>query len=232
MANPIVGGVWFPSEQLKARSDTTWPMFFNLTITSNTNNIVIAGTILTSKGWDGASPVIVLLTINAGVVVGSTTPGAPAITSGNLPPGSVIYMINRGTISGAGGAPGMGGNTTIAGVHGVGEGLPGTGGGGAIQLKCRAWIDNLGGVIQGGGGGGGGGGQLSVAAPPAPAPPPPPPAPPPPAPPPPPSDTSSLPPPAPGPGGVDVPSTDNNGQTDSADSSVGDSSGSDGGGSE
>lgn len=193
MSNPIKGGVWFPTEIHHRQVMADWLQFFKIVISANTSNIVIANKLSAEQDWNGSSPVLVYMQVQSGKTVGSSSAGAPAITTGNLPLGSVVYLENRGTISGAGGTGGLGGNGTVAGVNGMGEGLPGTGGGTAIQLKVVSFIDNSGGIIQGGGGGGGGGGQYDNGSPAAPIPPASPPTSPPPAGPAPPSDSGPAP---------------------------------------
>ncbi|MDL1862957.1 hypothetical protein FBR04_18305, partial [Betaproteobacteria bacterium PRO7] len=107
--------------------------------------------------WDAAgSPVDqvnVMLTINAGVTVGSLSPGTPAIdATGSWAPGSRLTIVNAGNVYGAGGSGGAGGASTN------GAGAQGSSGGDAIRLGLPTSIDNGNGYIFGGGGGGGGGG--------------------------------------------------------------------------
>ena len=93
-------------------------------------------------------PVTISITINAGVIVGSTTSSTAAFTVGQFPTGSKIYVINNGSIQGSGGAGG-------------GVGASGGAGGNAFDATATAGsqivvITNTG-TIYGGGGGGGGG---------------------------------------------------------------------------
>ena len=121
------------------------PEILQLTITSNTTNYNIYNALNSP-----ASPVNVTLTINSGVVVGSTSISSPALTTGNLPAGSEVTIINNGYILGKGGNGGNypGGQTS---------GLPGGNGGPGLEITLAASISNNG-IIAGGGGGGGGGG--------------------------------------------------------------------------
>ncbi len=104
-------------------------------------------------------PRVVQVTINTGVVVGSTSTTAPAFASGALRAGSEVRIINLGTIVGVGGVGGAGG--------GYGNGTPnpqsaGGAGGAAISTTVPLVIDNTNGNIWGGGGGGGGGAVATI----------------------------------------------------------------------
>jgi hypothetical protein len=103
--------------------------------------------------------VAVTLTINTGISVTSTdVPPTSAFAASSYwglttgtgwVDGSTIRIVNNGTIWGAGGAGGTGGDPTVN--------MDGTSGGHAILLSWPASIDNTNGYIYGGGGGGGGG---------------------------------------------------------------------------
>lgn len=97
---------------------------------------------------------IVRVRIAAGVVVGSSSTGTPAMQSGSWPTGIEIFIENLGRIAGAGGGGGKGG------LKQTGEspdGLPGEAGGLALSVAVAVKFYNIDGVIAGGGGGGGGG---------------------------------------------------------------------------
>jgi len=119
----------------------------DLVISANTNNY----NVFTSAG-SPASAITVTLTINAGVLVGSTSTAVAALDTGALPVGSSITIINNGTVEGAGGNGGGGGGQTNTGLSAGGSGGP------ALVLHCPATITNNGNIWGGGGGGGGGGG--------------------------------------------------------------------------
>src|SRR3990167_5791320 len=72
----------------------------NLVISSNTNNYNIYDAAVVA-GW--VSGKAVTLTINSGVVVGSTSTGSPALTTGAFPAGTSVTIINNSSIIGAGG---------------------------------------------------------------------------------------------------------------------------------
>lgn len=118
-----------------------------LTIGANTNNYNIymsAGSPTVSKK--------VMVTVNAGVTVGSSSTAQASLTTGaGWVAGSQIKIVNNGSVIGRGGA---GGN----GPYGVNYGLVGEKGGDAIDIQFDTTIDNSGGQIFGGGGGGGSGG--------------------------------------------------------------------------
>ena len=131
------GTVWGPFSQ---------PVSNSMTIASNTYNYnlyVAAGS--------PPTPVTLTLTINSGVTVVSLSTGVPALDTGNFPAGSVITIVNNGTIIGAGGAGGAGGDQ-YKGIYGG----AGSAGGTALSLGSPVTITNNG-LIEGGGGGGGGG---------------------------------------------------------------------------
>jgi hypothetical protein len=101
------------------------------------------------------------ITINAGVIVTSTSTAAPTITITGAAVGDTITIVNNGYIFGMGGTGGNGGSERGTDQAGGGQGLPGGGGGPAIQLTSLTGIPltvRNNGVIGGGSGGGGGGG--------------------------------------------------------------------------
>ena len=125
----------------------------NLMISANTYNYNIAQ----AAGSPG-TPVAVTLRISSGVLVGSTSTSAPALSTGHLPAGSSLTIVNHGSIMGAGGGGGVG---NYASASAPGDGGGGAPGGPALEIRFPAMIDNANGFILGGGGGGGGGGGLA-----------------------------------------------------------------------
>jgi len=122
-----------------------------LTISSNTYNYNLYNAAV-GAGWPGSSSI--RLTINPGVLVGSTSTGAYALLVPNsLNPAPAVTIVNNGTIIGAGGAGGLGGSRISPFNQ---AGTPGAGGGNAVFVNRPTTITNNG-VIAGGGGGGGGG---------------------------------------------------------------------------
>lgn len=121
--------------------------------TANTFNYNVA----TALG-NPTSPVNTTVTIEPWVIVGSTNPSTPALTTGSLPAGSTVTIVNKGKIEGAGGAGGRGGIDN--GCSG-GSATAGGQGGIALLLTVATTLDNTAGIIYGGGGGGGAGGSVS-----------------------------------------------------------------------
>ncbi len=102
--------------------------------------VVIAATVIDYNlrsacllaGWDGVSIVSVKLTVNPGVIVGSSSPWSYALSIGpGLPAGSTAVLVNHGF------------------VYGRGQGIRG---GPALGASIPVNIENNG-VIAGGGGG-------------------------------------------------------------------------------
>lgn len=94
-----------------------------------------------------ASPVCVVVTVDAGVDVTSANATAPAFTTGSLPAGSVVSVINNGNIIGKGGDGGTA-YDPVAGTTGAGFN-----GGDAINLTANSTIQNNFNIYGGGGGG-------------------------------------------------------------------------------
>jgi len=91
--------------------------------------------------------------ISPGVIIGSVDVNEPSFTTGNLPQGSIVIIINKGKILGKGGEGGFA-NTCFK-----GQSTSGKPGGPALEITLPITLDNSEGIISGGGGGGGGGGD-------------------------------------------------------------------------
>ena len=135
---------------------------YNLTIPSNTNNYVLY-TEAKAAGYNGYSLCTVNLTINTGVIVGSSSSYLPALDLRGFPSGVVINItVGAGAyIVGAGGKGGNGGDSGWSmGSDGKFNrpGSPGDDGGDAIWASSYVTIVNNGTIAGGGGGGGGGAG--------------------------------------------------------------------------
>lgn len=89
--------------------------------------------------------------VDAGVKVGSTSTGSPAMRTGSWPAGVTLKLENLGRIQGKGGGGGQGGGT------GNLNGSAGAVGGDALLVERALTIINANGQIWSGGGGGGGG---------------------------------------------------------------------------
>lgn len=98
-------------------------------------------------------PVNVTLTINMGITIGSNSEGSSALSTGDLPAGSTIKIVNNGKIQGKGGKGGYGLYTSSV--------KQGHKGGDALETNIAMTIDNRNGQIWSGGGGGGGGGNVA-----------------------------------------------------------------------
>lgn len=123
-----------------------------LTLSSSTNDYNLYNAAV-AAGWTSGIPV--KLTINSGVVVGSTSTAAAALIVGGFPAGTPITIVNDGYVVGRGGNGGHGGcfpDNCGAG----GAGTAGTSGGPAFDAQQAVTITNNG-IIGGGGGGAGGG---------------------------------------------------------------------------
>jgi len=128
-----------------------------LTLSSNTNNYDI----WSNKGGSYvAGKSNVTLTINSGVVVGSTSTGTHALDTGTgWASGDTITIVNNGAVRGRGGNGGGGGYYNISSEVYVYNGNNGVGfnAGNAFRAQFATTITNNG-TFAGGGGGGGGGG--------------------------------------------------------------------------
>ena len=128
-----------------------------LSIIVDTANVNVASMLL-ANGWDGTSIVHPIVTIAEAARVYSAVAGVPAFTTGILPSGSTVTIINNNAILGRGGDGGAGGDYIPGGGSGPAIGKPGGAGSTALQVLVPTTITNYG-VIAGGGGGGGGGGM-------------------------------------------------------------------------
>jgi hypothetical protein len=125
----------------------------NLTISGNTYSYDVFSN-LGPTYVAGSTDVTV--TVNPGVLVGSTSTGAYAMlvpSSFNI--GDNVTIVNNGTIIGTGGGGGPGGS-------GGNPGSSGSGGGSALYVNRPTTVTNNGTIAGGGGGGGGGGGARTA----------------------------------------------------------------------
>lgn len=126
---------------------------FNFVISSNDTN----WSALAEIGYTPTIPLVVNVTVNAGILVRATVTTTPAMDFSGLPSGTVINLVNNGNIQGRGGNGGTGGNVT--------SGSNGAAGGNAIKApgSGRTFnVTNASGSIWGGGGGGGGGAACAL----------------------------------------------------------------------
>jgi hypothetical protein len=114
----------------------------NLVIAVNTTDYNIKTAAL-AAGWDGSAPADIVVTVNSGVYVGSTSNSTPGLDTGTgFPASGKLSLNNLGYILG------KGGNAN------------GGAGGPAFLAQVPIAVDNASGVIGGGGGGGGYGQQM------------------------------------------------------------------------
>ena len=110
----------------------------SVTISTSSTNVDFRS-LLIANGWNQVSPVIGTVTVAAGVWVGSSSTGSPAMTiSGSFPTGSTLALVNNGHISGAGGW------------------MSSAAGGDALSVSVPVSVQNNG-YLWGGGGAGGNG---------------------------------------------------------------------------
>lgn len=150
--------------------DGTYPIVIQVLCNNSTYNIVYSLTILpcyevpvinTTANYDLGTefyilhpnaptnqPVCVVCTVNQGVEITSPTTADPAFSTGNLPAGSLVAIVNEGNIIGRGGDGGDAFDPAL-GLTGEGED-----GGTAIDLTLDADIINNFNIFGGGGGGG------------------------------------------------------------------------------
>jgi hypothetical protein len=126
---------------------------YDLSVTSSANNVNIRS-LVDALGYLGGEANI-RVTVDAGVILGSTSLGVGGLATGTFPTGVVIQIINNGRLQGRGGTGGFGGLRFA-------PGSPGGTGGWALEVDHDVYLTNIDGVIWGGGGGGGGGGGTSL----------------------------------------------------------------------
>jgi hypothetical protein len=104
------------------------------------------------------------VTVNPGVLVGSTSTGTYAmLVPSAFNPGDTVTIVNNGTIQGMGGGGGAGGPVTSNPQPNTSNaGGTGGGGGNAVYVNRPVVITNNGVMAGGGGGGGGGAGSIAV----------------------------------------------------------------------
>ena len=121
---------------------------FKETVSASTQNYNLKARAL-AAGWDGVTPLVAEITVAGGIVIGSASTASYAFDTGSgFPAGSTLALVNNGSIVGARGAGGIGGDVSSSARNG-GSGGP------ALRAQSLLEITNRG-VIGGGGGGGGG----------------------------------------------------------------------------
>ena len=140
-------GAWEEANQIWVRQGGVWyQMLTTLAVSSSTTDF----NLFTSLG-SPTTPITARIEINSGVTLSSTSTSNPAFSISGFATGSVIYLVNNGSIIGAGGA----GGGRVAGTGPAAKfGLPG---GAALYTRNTLKLTNNGTIASGGGGGGGGG---------------------------------------------------------------------------
>lgn len=130
---------------------------FDVVVSSNSTQLDLRTHAL-ANGWDGTKRV--LLTINSGIYLYSTSTSTPALTiSGSFPQG--VFIVNNGIIVGKGGNGGRAGDSAYYSSDTPDNSSPGLPGGNALSISTAVNITNNG-TIAGGGGGGGGGMSINT----------------------------------------------------------------------
>lgn len=148
-------GTWRQAQKVWVNDSGTWRQVYSGNFTcANTVSVSTTDYNFTANGacagWNGTDVIIATITINSGIVVGSSSTATAAFIVPSLPGGSSVTVTNNGYIEGHGGEGGIG-NT------GSGS-TDGSAGGPALNIAYATTITNTFGVVGGGGGGGGGGG--------------------------------------------------------------------------
>lgn len=121
---------------------------YQLVVNNNTNNYNMATALYTTYPTIPQNQAVcVVTTVNPGIDVTSTTSTNPAFTTGNIPAGSNVAIVNNGNILG------KGGNGGIALDPIQGWSPNGFDGGNAINLTVKTTIQNNFNIYGGGGGG-------------------------------------------------------------------------------
>ena len=136
-------------------------LVFNITISSSTNDFNLESYLSSNTNYNGTDRVTINVTIDADVVVGSTSHTTPAFQTGTIgfaTTGSILNITNNGTIQGAGGRGGTLASNNGASTNADGKlDRNGGDGGTALTTTMTTIIDNTSGSLLGGGGGGGAG---------------------------------------------------------------------------
>ena len=126
-----------------------------ITLVESENNVSLRDKYDALYGEPDASTTIIV-TIEAGVIIGSTSTALYALRTGLWPEGPTIIINNFGRVQGKGGVGGRGGRVVDS--FTVADGAVGAAGGDALLIEYDVDIDNTNGDIWAGSGGGGGGG--------------------------------------------------------------------------
>jgi hypothetical protein len=121
---------------------------YQLTINNNVQNYNLATDLYaTYPNIPPNTPVCVVATVSPGIDITSVSSNLPAFTTGSIPAGSNVAIVNNGNILGRGGNGGI--------AYDPGQGWTGAGedGGTALNVTVRTTIQNNFNIYGGGGGG-------------------------------------------------------------------------------
>lgn len=141
----LAGGEWLlsPLDSFSSSSGST-PAATKMSLSFKRTwcNVNLANELASRTGYDQSFPVELTVTIEEGSVLFGETTSSPACSTGNLPAGSSVILVNKGSIIGAGGEGGKLASSD------------GKNGGPCLKLTVPTAIKNTG-LLAGGGGGGG-----------------------------------------------------------------------------
>lgn len=148
-------GTWRQAQKVWVNDAGTWRQVFSATFPcSNTVSADVNDYNFTTTGacasWNGTDVIAATITINSGIVVGSSSTATAAFIVPSLPAGSTVTVTNNGYVEGRGG---NGGNGQVGGP----QPPSGTAGGPAFNIGYATTVNNSSGTVGGGGGGGAGG---------------------------------------------------------------------------
>jgi len=126
------------------------PIIYQDYIIDTSTSVFNLSTFLITNGWNGINPINARVTINSDVYIDGGTTGSGSFIVDKFPASSNIYIINNGTIRGAGGDGGDAklpiGAQTVAFNSGV-SAKP------CFYLNYKTFLENYGSIIAGGNGG-------------------------------------------------------------------------------
>jgi hypothetical protein len=134
----------------------------NVLITSNVKNLNLWNYLLSIGAASPGVPGSWKITIASGVTISSASTSLPALETGTFPSGSILQLVNNGSIAGAGGNGGTGPSSHWVwdysmenwGYYAPDPQIPAAAGGAALRAQFAVTVTNNA-TIWGGGGGGG-----------------------------------------------------------------------------
>ena len=140
------GGSWRTIKKAWHKTSGTWQLVHNRTqqipIIANGYNVNLRSVLDAYLGFSQNTAMDIVITVNPGVVIGSTSVSTPGMTTGTFIPGTTVTLVNYGYVVGRGGN---------------GGGCPQARQNGGPALDASSWpltVLNYGIIGSGGGGGG------------------------------------------------------------------------------